>query len=179
MTTRPRTHHRTDRRRKRGMATLWLALMMIPMTGLVGVALDYGRIAMVKYELQNYVDAKATAAIREKFGTSLKVEAPAFLGAAGNGLQAKVGETGGKTGAFDFADRQYKGLLVSLPARGVPAVAAKVDDFSVKLMFGPLFGLTDAKLSASAIAYSPRRQIVIVQDLSGSMQLDSPTRLDQ
>jgi uncharacterized protein YegL len=144
-------------------------MFMLPLTGVVGVALDFGNVALDKYALQNFVDAKATAAIREKADPAQKKITPElFLGKAGIGLQTTVGEAGGAIGLYDFVEGKYKGLA-PLTERRVPAVPVTVAAFDVKLMFGPLFGVAKATLSAKAVAYSPKRHIVIVQDLSGSM----------
>jgi uncharacterized protein YegL len=99
-----------------------------------------------------------------------KVEPGVFLGAEVPGQTVVVGGPGGAIGIWDFANHTYDATPpLTLPARAVPAVAAELTGLDVKLMFGPLFGVDKATLAAKAVAYSPRRHIVIVQDLSGSM----------
>ncbi len=166
-------------RRKRGTASIWLALMMVPMTGLVGVAVDFGRVAVKRSALQSFVDAKATAAIKEKFGTVQTVEPGPFLGTLPPGHTLVVGGPGGAIGTWDFEQKVYDSTVpvnAALAPRAVPAVGAEITGLDVPLMFGRLFGVEKATLAARAVAYSPRRHIVLVQDLSGSM---SGTPLNQ
>lgn len=154
-------------RRKRGVVTAWIAAGMIPLVGLMGLALDFGQVAVKQSQLQSYVDAKSVAFLKEKFGSlgaSRKVALNDFLDAPG--IPEAVLPV--NVGVYNFGTRKY---LISAPVGpGVaPAVPATISGFEVPLFFGPLFGIDKATLEASSIAYAPRREVVIVQDCSGSM----------
>ncbi len=73
-------------------------------------------------------------------------------------------------GAWDFAPLAFIQHPPNfLPATMVPARSATVDTLDVPLFFGPLFGIHSATIRAEAIAFAPKRHVVIVQDVSGSM----------
>jgi hypothetical protein len=141
---------------------------MVCLIGLVGLAVDFGHVAARKTMLQNYVDAKAVAALKEQFGSPARtISAEDYLGALGTGTSAVIGP-----GAWDFATiggGWVDPAPVSVPATMVPARSARVDALDVPLFFGPLFGIHSATIDADAIAFAPKRHVVIVQDVSGSM----------
>ncbi len=56
-------------RRNRGSVTVFFTVGMIAMIGLVGLTIDFGHLAARRTMLQNYVDAKAVAALKEQFGS--------------------------------------------------------------------------------------------------------------
>ena len=79
-------------RRNRGSVTVLVTLGMVCMIGLVGVAVDFGYVAARKNQLQNYVDAKAVAALKEQFGSPPRtISAEDYLGALGTGTSAVAG----------------------------------------------------------------------------------------
>jgi hypothetical protein len=153
-------------RRNRGSVTVLFTLGILCMIGLVGVCLDFGYVAARKNQLQNYVDAKAVAALKEQFGSPPRIiSAEDYLGTLGTGTSAVIGE-----GAWDFVPRTFTEYPpVYLPASMVPARSATVGTFDVPLFFGPLFGIQSATIHVDAIAFAPKRDVVIVQDVSGSM----------
>lgn len=154
-------------RRKRGLITAWFAAGMVPLIGVMGLALDFGNVAVKQSQLQSYVDAKAVAFLKEKFGNfgaSSKVRIEQFLDAPG----VAEAQMPSNVGIWNFNNATF---LASAPvAPGLaPAVPATLAGFDVPLFFGPLFGIDKVTLEAKAIAYAPRREVVIVQDVSGSM----------
>lgn len=162
----------TDRslRRRRGIVMVWMAVAMAPLVGLTGLALDMGNVALVRTRLQNYVDAKAISALKEKFGgLPRQVELTDFVGPVGAGKPTEI-----EIGIFDFKNRSFA-VTPSLFLQNlqVPARGARVEDFEVPLLFGPIVGVPSVKLSQQAVAYLGRRQVVIVQDVSGSMNTGS------
>jgi hypothetical protein len=159
-------------RRRRGIVTVWLAMGMVPLVGLMGLALDFGNVAVRQARLQAFVDAKAIGVLKEQFGSpNQRVELEQFTNPGeGVGIQAQVSR-----GIWSFQNPGYtvvdpNGFVPNLQPRQVPAGRAVVDAFDVPLFFGPLFGIAKATLKADATAFVPRREIVIVQDVSGSMQ---------
>jgi hypothetical protein len=168
MTTPPYADRRL--RRKRGIAMIWMAVAMPAMIGLTGLALDMGNVALVRAQLQSYVDAEAVSALKEKFGgLPRQVELEDFVGAAGAG-KGLVEDQGIYNGIYDFESGTFtRTTSLHLEPLQVPARHAAITDFEVKLMFGPIVGVPSVKLDQQAVAYLGRRQVVIVQDVSGSM----------
>ncbi|HVH07003.1 MAG TPA: VWA domain-containing protein [Myxococcota bacterium] len=158
----------TDRhlRRKRGIAMVWMAVAMPGMIALTGIALDMGNVALVRTRLQNYVDAEAISALKERFGKlPRQVELQDFVGKVGVGKDIVP-----QSGIFDFKSSTFTqtGSLYLQPLQ-VPARHAKITGFEVPLLFGPIVGVPSVKLDQEAVAFLGRRQVVIVQDVSGSM----------
>ncbi|MEP6604550.1 MAG: pilus assembly protein TadG-related protein [Nitrosospira sp.] len=60
-----------DLRKERGAISLIVALSMVVLVGFVGLALDLGKLYVVKSELQNSADACALAAVRELAGANI------------------------------------------------------------------------------------------------------------
>jgi uncharacterized protein YegL len=160
-------------RRKRGIASVWLAMSLAPMIGLAGLAVDLGNAAVIHAKLQSYVDAKAIAFLKERFGAPpQRVGLKQFVANAPDGVEASLP---GDVGLWDFAatpDQAYDAtppLGGNLPAMAVPAASAVLASFVAPLFFGPIFGIPSVTLSADAVAYAKRRHLVLVQDVSGSM----------
>ena len=158
----------TDRhlRRKRGIAIVWMAVAMPPMIALAGLALDMGNVALVRGQLQNYVDAEAISALKERFGgLPRQVELEDFVGkqGVGKGIVPDNGIYDFKNGAFTKTTSLY------LQPLQVPARHARIEGYEVPLLFGPIVGVPSVKLDQQAVAFLGRRQVVIVQDVSGSM----------
>lgn len=168
-------------RRNRGSVTVFFTLGMICMVGIAGVTLDFGNVAARKAMLQNYVDAKAVAALKEEFGSpTQRIELADYLG---NGFVNSLANPGLKAdvfpGVWNFtavSNQWISPAPFSLSASMVPARNARVQQLDVPLFFGPLFGIQTASIHADAIAFAPKRDVVIVQDVSGSM---SGTPLNQ
>jgi hypothetical protein len=156
-------------RRKRGVVTAWIAAGMIPLVGLMGLALDFGHVAVKQSQLQSYVDAKSVAYLKEKFGTfgaSKKVVINDFVDAPG----VAEAQLPNDVGIWNFNTRAYSVGAPLVPQQGMaPAVPATLAGFDVPLFFGPLFGIDKVTLEARSVAYAARREVVIVQDVSGSM----------
>jgi hypothetical protein len=162
----------TDRhlRRKRGIAMVWMAVALPPMIALGGLALDMGNVALVRTRLQNYVDAEAISALKERFGgLPRQVQLEDFVGPVGAGKDIVPDD-----GIFDFKSAKFTktGSLYLQPLE-VPARHARITGFEVPLLFGPIVGIPSVKLDQEAVAYLGRRQVVIVQDVSGSMSQGS------
>ena len=74
------------RPRRRGMAFIWAAMMLLIMVGIVGLSLDFARGALVAHQLHNGADAGALAGalvVRKDWpGAMTKAIAIAHLNAA-------------------------------------------------------------------------------------------------
>ena len=163
----------TDRhlRRKRGIAMVWMAVAMPPMIALTGIALDMGNVALVRTRLQNYVDAEAISALKERFGKlPRQVELEDFVGKRRHG-QGQSFRTAASSTSRTRSSRRPPSLY--LQPLEVPARHAKITGFEVPLLFGPIVGIPSVKLDQEAVAFLGRRQVVIVQDVSGSMSQGS------
>jgi Flp pilus assembly protein TadG len=71
------------RRRERGAILVWFALGFLVIVGFIGIAVDVGRMYLVRTEGQTYVDAGALAAAAELDGTSAGITRA--VNAAGTG----------------------------------------------------------------------------------------------
>lgn len=160
-------------RRKRGSTTAFFSLAMIPMIGIMALGFEIGNVAVQHKRLQNYVDSKAVAKLKEEFGNlAQQVEFTRFIDGAtttpGTGIQAVEDD-----GIWDFSvtsgDPFRSNVPNTLQNRQVPAFRFSVDPFEAPLLFGPLFNVPSVQIRAEAVAFAPRRDVVIVQDVSGSM----------
>ena len=82
-----RIPRRPNRQQQQGAVAILIALSMTVMIGFVGLALDLGKLYVVKSELQNSADACALAAAQALTGTT--------------GQQLAIGEAAGLTTAGD------------------------------------------------------------------------------
>lgn len=159
------------RRRQRGTVTIWFAVGMVPLVGLMGVALDFGKVVAAHSAAQAYVDAQAVAALKEEFGNpAQEVEIGHFLGtlAPGTAITEDVEPGIWRFGGSTFVPGTSFG---DLDEDEVPARFARLpaDGIEIPLQFGALFGVPSVRIHAEATAFAPRREVIIVQDVSGSM----------
>ncbi|MGI9431378.1 MAG: VWA domain-containing protein [Myxococcota bacterium] len=161
-------------RRLRGSTTAFFAFGMIPMVGIMALGFEIGNVAVQYRRLQNYVDSKAVAALKEEFGSLAQdVEFFRFVdGATAGGVVDAVPEKGHwDFDTFNNASPFVATNSLSLASGSVPAYRVAVESFDAPLLFGPLFNVASVVIRAEAVAFAPRREIVLVQDVSGSMCL--------
>jgi hypothetical protein len=163
-------------RRQRGTTTAFFALGMIPMVGIMALAVELGNVAVHTKRLQNYVDSKAVAELKERFGVARQnVEYHGFLNGVIPASAASEETQAVRTpGHWNFlaapgTDPFFPTESLNLLAGRAPAYHFEVDPFEVPLLFGPLFGVPSVEIHAAATAFAPRREVVIVIDQSGSM----------
>lgn len=157
---------RRHARRERGTVSIIVAIAMIPLIGVLALLLDYGNCIVAQTALQNYVDAKALAHLKEQFGLAVEeVSIDHHVPLYGEAVPTPVLERG----AWRF-DLQRFDPFTSVAQQGVPAVGVRVPSFDRNLLLGGFFGVGSQQLSASAVSFVRRRHIVIIQDVSGSMQ---------
>ena len=68
------------RRKERGAVAIMVALALVALIGFVGLALDLGKLYVVKSELQNSADSCALAAARELTGATIDLSVPEAAG---------------------------------------------------------------------------------------------------
>ena len=114
-------------RRQHGAFLITFALFMLFLLGFMGIALDLGRLFIVKTELQTAVDSCALAAARELNGQSDAITRAQSAGmAAGNSNNANLQSASwngvGKITASDigiFRDKTYAQTTLAKDARYV------------------------------------------------------------
>ncbi len=151
--------------RKRGAVAVWVAITIVVIIGLVGLACDAAYIHLVAQQLHNAADAAALAgaqkihmnlfdevrALAHKAGLSNNADATQVQLAL-NGSNAADGDI--VIGRYNRATRTFTPTLVGADA--VKVVAKRPDsvagDNPLPLLFGPIFGAPEAKVSRYAIA---------------------------
>jgi Flp pilus assembly protein TadG len=151
-------------REERGSATLWLVVGMVPLVGFAALAVDVGTIAVAKAKLQRAAEAGAHAgakAMRDGEGTAAEARARQVLldntGAMNAIPEAKVGSYDQATGSF----------TPGIGPDGVPALEVRASAV-VPLVFAPMVGIQNASFDVEAVYGGRKREVVIVQDVSGS-----------
>jgi Flp pilus assembly protein TadG len=86
----------TRQRGERGFSLMMLSLLMFVMLGMVGLAIDLGRMYIYKTELQTFADASALAAVAQLDGTQTGVQLANAVATAG-----PIGTTKPNGYAFD------------------------------------------------------------------------------
>ncbi|WP_229228633.1 pilus assembly protein TadG-related protein [Comamonas thiooxydans] len=125
-------------RRQHGAFLITFALFMLFLLGFMGIALDFGRLFVVKTELQTAVDSCALAAAQELDGQSSAITRARSAGmAAGNANNANLQSTSwngvGKITASDidiFRDKEY---LITTDAKKAQYAECKYTMSSIKL----------------------------------------------
>lgn len=146
------------------------AIIMIVLIGFVALTVDYGYMSLVQAELQNAADGAALAATSE-----LGEASPNVYGVANNVSQANT--AGGNpvtlktadvtTGIFDMSTATFT------PNSAIAnAVRVKTEIIDKPLFFAPVMGHKTFSITAEATAMLNPRDIVLVVDLSGSMNDD-------
>ncbi|NQT21400.1 MAG: hypothetical protein HQ592_16960 [Planctomycetes bacterium] len=153
---------RLDRRR-RGIATIWLAIFGIVLIGFTGLATDTGYVYLTAQQLQNAADAAALAAGQHLLTDQLAARQLAVTiglanSAAGDPVQldpnpgnAAYGDV--VFGTYNRASRVFTATTTSPNAVKVNArrTAGSLGG-GVPLFFGGIFGVDEANVSRTAIA---------------------------
>ena len=165
--------HRPEHRR--GAIVILSALILVILFGMLAFSIDLGYIAITRSELQSAADGAALAAVDEIGNPMSEIRAaardvasnntaasePVDIDAAGNlVVQGKFDET---TRTFTPTNTDVNSVRVSLEKRDMP------------LMFAKVLGTDTFDARAEAIAMVNPRDIVLVVDLSGSMNNDTET----
>ena len=115
-------------RRERGTVTILVAIALMPLIGILALAIDYGNCVVAQTALQNYVDAKSLAHLKEEFG--LPVDPVQINGHVP--FQTGATEANPVKGAWDFATSDFTPFTSvlqpgdHLPHRDLPLLATFV-----------------------------------------------------
>ena len=171
---------------RRGVAAVWTAASLATLLGFAAIALDTGRLYVVKSELQGAADAAAMGATAElgtaaaeQNHTSVYLAAERYAGlnaVRGQGpvpesVTTELGQAALSTGAGKYAFETnvtpYNAVRVTIRLEG---------DQAVPMLFAPVFGSPDLSrcpVSARAAAMLIPRDIALVADTSASHNDDS------
>lgn len=113
-------------RRQRGAIIITAALALLLLLGFMGIALDFGRLFIVKTELQTALDSCALAAARELNGKSDAITRAVSAGSTaanvnGVNLQSATWNGQGKVTAADITFRNSSYIDTTAPAAAVYA----------------------------------------------------------
>ena len=155
---------KTRSKNRRGVAIVWMALLVIVFIGLLGLACDTGFGVLVAHQLQGAADASALAGaqlLKSTDHTLIRVAA-ADVGAANTAASAPVqlslNEGNGAEGDIVLGryNRALRMFTPTLEAPNAVQVNAKRTDGSLNgplsLIFGPSFGLNTINLTRSAVS---------------------------
>lgn len=169
----------TSRRANERGAILALAgILLMVFLGMVVLGVDLGYVAMVQGELQAGADAASLAAVDtlRDGGTAAEAQQAAIDTASKNdaaGSDMSLAASDIVFGSYDFDTKQF----MSPPSLDFPPavqVNARRSEQSsggpLDLLFGGLVGQAQANVDAKAVAAIGRREMVIVQDVTGSFR---------
>jgi Flp pilus assembly protein TadG len=113
--------HLSNRHHQQGAVIVTVALVMLFLLGFMGIALDFGRLFIVKTELQTAMDSCALAAAQELDGQSTSLTRAASAGqAAGNlnkvNLQSSTWSGKGQITSADITFKDASYVATSVPA---------------------------------------------------------------
>jgi hypothetical protein len=172
-------HPRFARSSRRGIAVIWVAIVLMVMIGVIGLALDTGYTVLVGNQLQAAADAGALAGARTvgvaPTGCKTAAVTIADLNSAA-GLPVQIDINADVTvGHWDLNTRTF--TSPSSSSNAVRVRARRVTGYGpgpVPLFFGSIFGVNTIDMSRTATAmanvtYSPA---LVVLDPTGSCSLD-------
>lgn len=169
---------------KRGAVLVWTACSLTALVGITALSVDVGYTYAVRGELQRTADAAAMAAasrLASAEGDLYQVTydlASEYAGkneAGGVAIQLSAGDVElgrgipTETGMYTFESGGDPPDAVKVTVRRT----ANSPNGALPLFFGAALGLSEAEISASAVAMLVPRDIVVVMDLSNSMSYDS------
>jgi Flp pilus assembly protein TadG len=160
---------RESRSAERGIVTVAVALLLVPLILLAGLGIDVGQMMIARGQLQNATDAAAMAAMGALRDTGsfaqARQQASDVARAHIVGGQPLDIETSDVTfGEFTFSNRSFSGGSGGGGSTAVQVQAGR----GIDLAFGPLLGRTRSNLDTLAVATLGKRELVLVQDATGS-----------
>ncbi|HEX8323665.1 MAG TPA: pilus assembly protein TadG-related protein [Tepidisphaeraceae bacterium] len=157
---RPPARHRTGCRRtarRLGSAMIWAMVFLVPLTGIISLAVDWGYTQMVRSQMQNSADNIALGVIDAyiRNGWNGATSAAAIYPAdnrvdSGSSVTPTVVITGGSwtDSTRSFAANVYTGT----PAVRVTVTCTKANNNAVRLTCGALIGINTVDVKVTAIA---------------------------
>ena len=147
---------------ERGQALAFIAVALVPMLAMSGLAIDLGRGFVTRSHLSRAIDAACLAAARAIRQGETLAEQEAWAVAAANGVRSGVD---GVTLTLDFGTTEDGEYTVAMTARkSVPTLLMKV------------LGYNTLDVATAAEATVPPLDIVLVLDRSGSLGQQSAWR---
>ncbi len=187
---------------RRGAIIPMVAICLVAILGLVALAIDIGMVAVAKTQAQNAADAAAMAGTRtfnQQSGYNLtSVPKNAIMAAVANRIHSatikgdpnsvvspstdvytsgdvKI-ECGGYYYIYNDSNPAAEKFDIVIPGKSASepytAVRATITSTS-PLFFGNVFGASPLNVKATAVAAHRPRDVVIIMDLSGSMNFQS------
>jgi Flp pilus assembly protein TadG len=172
-------------RKRRGAAALWTAASMAVMLGFAALAIDTGRLYVVRSELQVAADAAAMGACTElgsiRRGGYDDIYRAAECYAAHNAVNGTGPEPESITTLLGHAALSGNADKYEFTPRATPYNAVRVDielasEKAIPMLFAPIFGRSELgrrPVAARAIAMLIPRDIALVADTSASHNDDS------
>jgi Flp pilus assembly protein TadG len=142
---------------RRGVAVVYLALVMIVLIGVLGLAIDTGYVFLTAHQLQNAADSAALAGANEvPFSTSQAITDAVAEASKNNAAQTAVTLTAANdvfVGNYDRTTSIFKANTG--PINACEVIARRTTGSAngpLNLLFAPIFGITTAEVSRKAIA---------------------------
>jgi Flp pilus assembly protein TadG len=149
-------------RHPRGVAIVWVAITLVVLLGLIGLALDTARVLLVAHELQNAADAAALAGAQWVRSDALEARSAARSTAAANDAEGvsitlpdnPSNDPNGKIviGIFDRTTQIFTATTSAPNAVKVIAGRTSGQNGSLPLIFGPIFNVSTSDITRQAIA---------------------------
>jgi len=153
------THPSFQRSRRRGIAVIYLAVVLGALIGVVGLAADTAYVLLAAHQLQNAADSAALSAAEEVGFDTAQAKTDAVNTAAANraaGASVKLDSTNDITiGNYNRSNSTFSANTT--PYNAVQVVARRTSGSlggAVNLFFAPIFGITSSNVSRQAIAMS-------------------------
>jgi Flp pilus assembly protein TadG len=139
--------------RQKGVVAVLVAIGLLALLAMVGLALDSGHAMLNKSRLQNTVDASALAAAKMLDSTGSEADADTAARNIFNLNAANLPELSRVMNGADLTI-QFSNTLNPWAPGSVPANYVRViaDDFTMWTSFTSLVGITETRMAASAVA---------------------------
>jgi Flp pilus assembly protein TadG len=146
----------TQCRRHRGVAVVYIAIILTVLIGVVGLACDTAYVFLSAHQLQNAADSAALSGAEELgFDPS-----QAVTNAVNNAVLNRAAQASVQLATSDVTIGNYNRSTAIFTAGGTPSNAVKVvarrtsssPGGAVNLFFAPIFGITSSNVSRQAIA---------------------------
>ncbi|MFT5527445.1 MAG: hypothetical protein ACI9HK_005427 [Pirellulaceae bacterium] len=184
---------------RRGSMTVVASITLVAIFAFVAIAVDSGRMTLMRTEMQNAVDAAALAASQEITGavfeagqavTTVEIDAASIAVQSARDMAERVASANGVyidpdrdvyfgKRSFDESTGEWPIVWGEEPYNVVKVVARRdneditASDGRLPLSFGWAIGKKSVSVTANATAFVEARDIIMVLDFSASMNDDS------
>lgn len=187
---------------RRGSVLPMVAICMVPMIGMLALAIDIGMVAVARSQAQNAADSGAMAGARTITGNTGQnlgnapvnaITAATSNSIFGNYVQGSpksisnpsadtyvsgqvTVQCGGFSYVYNDGNPAAEGFQLTMPGvpTGEPYSSVQVTvNATSPTSFGRIFGLNAFNVSATSAAVHRPRDVIIIMDLSGSMRFES------